>query len=86
MVMKDQFINVPPDVLPVVNRIVSELNKLTVLDQQDVLAMFVVRHIVRRSHPEAVKVSAVLAEMLASIVAATSKAVEENHVVRKDKR
>ena len=84
MAMKDQFLNVPPDVLPVVDRIVKELGKLTVLDQQDVLAMFVVRHVIRRAHPSAAKVSIVLAEVLATIVTATNSAMEENHV-RKNK-
>ena len=77
--MKDEFRNVPPDILPVITGIVSLLNKLTVLDQEDVLEILMVRHIMRRAYPDGNKVREIMLDVIMSIGEVTQKAMEEHY-------
>jgi len=77
--MKDEFHNVPPDVAPSLTGIVKLLSNLTMLDQQKVLEILVVRHIMLRAYPDGEKVRDILLDVIVCIGEVTQKAMEENY-------
>jgi hypothetical protein len=76
--MTEEFRGVPPDVRPVLDQLIRSLNRLTVLEQEQVLELLVVRHVVRRAYPEQGKIIDVLGDMLANIAATIRTSLEES--------
>ena len=66
--MKEEWHGVPEDVRPILEKIISELGKLTVLEQESVLEMLATRHIVRRAYPDKSKIKVIFTDMVVNIL------------------
>ena len=75
--MREQYVGAPPDVVLALKRIGAALNELTVLDQQSVIEMLVVRHVFRRAYPDEEKLLEVLSEVLSTIVQTSKLSLQE---------
>jgi hypothetical protein len=78
----EEIHGVPPDVRPVLDQMIRSLNRLTVLDQEQVLEMLLVRHIMRKAYPDKNKVIDVLADMLGNIAAGVKTSLDITIKVR----
>ena len=76
MTVRDEFHGVPPDVQPVLDQLIKSLNRLTVLDQEQIIEMLVARHIMRKAYPDKNKVIDVLADMLGNIAATVKTSLD----------
>lgn len=76
--MTEEFHGVPPDIRPVLDQLIRSLNRLTVLDQEQVLEMLVVRHVIRRAYPEPDKIIDVLGDMLTNVAGMIKTSMEES--------
>jgi len=79
----DEFIGMPPDVLVVVKKIVSQLEKLTLIEQQHAIEMIAVRHILHRTYPFRDRAIDLMGEMIETIVLTTKGSMEETRSANK---
>jgi len=76
--IREEIRGVPPDIRPVLDQLIRSLNRLTVLDQEQVLEMLVVRHVIRRAYPEPDKIIDVLGDMLTNVAGMIKTSMEES--------